>query len=135
MLPESAGILVDTSVWIKFFRFGHAGESLHLDSLLEARAVRTCAPVRTEVFSGAKTERERSRLKELFLAVPSLEFPADIWERVEETRFRLARKGHQASLIDLMIAVTAFFHETPLWTLDDDFKMIREAVALHLYSY
>lgn len=133
MPQEPGGILVDASVWIKFFRSAHAPESADLDDLLEMRAVQTCWPVRVEVISGAKSEHERSKLRDLFLAIPLLEFPVDIWDRLEEARFRLARKGHQVSLVDLLIACTASFHGIPLWTLDKDFTVIREVISFSMY--
>ncbi len=127
------GVLVDTSIWTKFFRFLEAPESLHLDGLLEGRAVRSCAPIRVEVLSGARTPRERSRLKEFFEAIPLLELPSDLWDQVEELRFNLARKGHQASLVDLMIACTAAHHKTPLWTLDAGFDLMGRALSFPRY--
>jgi len=131
-MPDQ-GVLVDTSVWVRFFRLPRASESLHLDRLIQLQEVRTCAPVRAEVFSGARTERERFSLQEYFLAIPLLELPADAWERVEEARFRLARKGRQASLIDLLIACAAASHEAALWSLDEDFADIRQALPFAPY--
>ncbi len=132
-MADSPGILVDSSVWVKFFRTGRAPEAIHLEGLIQAAAVKTCAPVRAEVLSGAPTLKERTRLRELFDAVDLLELPVDIWERVEEARFHLARKGRQTSLVDLMIAATALAHEAPLWTLDDDFVPIRDALPFPRY--
>jgi predicted nucleic acid-binding protein len=126
-------ILVDASVWVKFFRFSTAAESIHLDALLQAKAVCTCAPIRVEILSGARSDRERLHLRELFSAIPMKELPPDLWEEIEEARFTLARKGHQASLVDLMIAATAAHHQIPLWTLDEDFTFIRRAVRLPRY--
>lgn len=130
---KTPGVLADTSVWVRFFRFAESREAVHLDGLLQARAVRSCAPVRVEVVSGARTERERMQLRELFSAISCLDLPGDLWERVEEARFTLARKGIQASLIDLMIASVADQHEVALWTLDEDFSSIRSAVPFPRY--
>ncbi|MBI3322302.1 MAG: PIN domain-containing protein [Candidatus Omnitrophica bacterium] len=132
-MAEVSGVLVDTSVWVSFFRSAHTAEGRHMDGILQARVVRTCAPVRAELLSGARTERERAQLRELFQAIPLLDAPADLWDRVEEARFVLARKGHPASLIDLMIAYTASAHQAALWTLDDDFSAIRHALSFPRY--
>lgn len=129
----ASGVLVDASVWVHFFRSGQTKESLHLDRLLEVRSVRTCAPIRAEVISGARTERERRHLKEWFGAVDLLELPENLWERVEESRFRLARRGHQASIVDLIIACTADHHRVPLWTLDEDFLGIHRVIGFSRY--
>ena len=132
-MPKASGVLADTSVWVHFFRFAESREAVHLDGLLQARAVMTCVPVRVEVVSGARTERERMQLRELFSAIPCLELPSDLWERIEEARFTLARKGAQTTLIDLMIASLADHHGAALWTLDDDFTLIRSVVPFPRY--
>ena len=130
---ETEGILADTSVWVRFFRSTESPEAVHLDGLLQARIVRICDPVRVEVVSGARTERQRMQLRELFHAMACLQLPEDIWERIEESRFVLARKGIQAKLIDLMIATIAVHHGVALWTLDDDFSLIHSAVPFPRY--
>ncbi|MBI3616182.1 MAG: PIN domain-containing protein [Candidatus Omnitrophica bacterium] len=132
-MSELEGILADTSIWVHFFRSAGSREAAHLDGLLQARLVRTCPPIRVEVISGARTERERMQLRELFSAIPSLDLPDDFWGRIEESRFSLARKGIQAKLIDLMIAAVTQHHNVPLWTLDDDFSLIRSIVPFPRY--
>jgi predicted nucleic acid-binding protein len=133
-MPEVSGILVDSSIWVKFFRAPHAPEAVHLDGLLQTKVVRTCAPVRVEVLSGTRTPRERMQLHEFFRAIPLLDPPTDFWDQVEDARFALARRGHQTSLVDLMIACTARHHRAALWTLDEDFSPIRETIAFALYT-
>lgn len=129
----AAGVLVDTSVWVRFFRHGPASEALHLDGLLQARAVCTCPPIRAEILSGALTERERATLREQLKAIEILALPPDVWDTIAEARFTLARHGHQAALVDLLIAATAVAHHAPLWTLDDDFVAIRRALPFPRY--
>ena len=129
----SQGILVDTSVWVKFFRFSDSRESAHLDSLLQSRGVRICAPIHAEILSGAKNEHERARLQTLFSAGELLPLPENIWDEVSELRFKLARKGHQTSLIDLIIACTSAHHAAPLWSLDKDFELIGEELRFPRY--
>ena len=132
-MTGSGSVLTDTSVWIRFFRQADAPEAEHLDYLLEMRALVTCPPIRAEVLSGSRNERERSSLRELFSVVPCLALPEDAWERVEEARYKLARKGCQASLIDLLIACVSERHRAPLWTLDEDFSFIGSAIHFPRY--
>lgn len=132
-MPTASGVLVDASVWIRFFRAADAPESRHLDGLLQARAVTTCDPIRVEVCSGARTEHERARLRGLFKAVPVLAAPADVWDQIEDARFAIARRGHQSTLADLFIAAVAATHQAPLWTFDEDFVAIRHALPFPRY--
>jgi predicted nucleic acid-binding protein len=123
-------VLVDTSVWVKFFREATSLESQVLDMLLAAGPVATCPPIRTEAISGAPTKREYERLRQLFDALTNLELPTGVWRTVEESRFELARYGIQASVVDLLIAVTAHAHHAALWTLDEDFTRIAKVVPM-----
>lgn len=132
-MVESALVLVDTSVWIRFFRVATSPEAVVLDTLLAVGPVATCAPIRAEVVSGAPTTAQFQRLRTLFGALIQLDPPPDLWPTLEEHRFTLARRGYQASLVDLMIALTASLHHVPLWTLDEDFKPIATVMPLRWY--
>jgi len=57
-------VLVDTSVWVRFFRAEGSTNVQALDQLLSLAAVATCGPIRAEVISGAKTRREFQRLRD-----------------------------------------------------------------------
>jgi predicted nucleic acid-binding protein len=127
-------VLVDTSVWIRFFRQPDSQEARTLDLLLAAGPVATCLPIRAEVLSGAPTRREFDRLRDLFGALALLDLPSNAWLMVEEHRFLLARRGFQASLVDVLIALTAAQHQAELWTLDDDFRQIATAIPFRRYE-
>ncbi|MBI2094251.1 MAG: PIN domain-containing protein [Candidatus Omnitrophica bacterium] len=131
---ESGLVLFDTSIWIRFFRVTRAPESVTLDTLLSVGAVATCHPIRAEILSGAPTRRHFERLKDLFDAIKLLDPPHDLWRQIEEYRFLLARRGFQAALVDVMIAVTAHAHQISLWTLDDDFSHMTDIIPLTLFQ-
>ena len=126
-------VLVDTSVWVQFFRLPASREAIHLDDLLSVGPVATCAPIRAEVVSGAPSVRVFRQLREHFSALAMLDVPSDLWGRLEEHRFTLARRGYQASLVDLMVAQTASLHGAALWTLDKDFQPIASVIPLRFY--
>lgn len=132
-MPDLHLVLVDTSVWIRFFRAEHSANAQALDQLLSLAAVATCGPIRAEVISGAKTRREFQRLRDLFTAIRDLPPPEAIWNVIEAHRFTLARRGYQASLVDVWIALTAHTHEAALWTLDEDFQHIATVVPFTRY--
>ena len=133
-MSSSQLVMVDTSVWVNFFRRRNSKEFKILNEMLNFNLVVTCASIRTEVISGASTKTEFDHLKNLFEAFIFLEPPNNIWEYVEESRFLLARKGVQSSIIDLWIAATAYFHKVMLWTLDKDFQHIKKIIPVKLYS-
>lgn len=132
--PLEAGlVLVDTSVWITFFRSAESSTTRLLDQLLAIGPVAICAPIRAEVISGAPTRSDFQRLRTFFSSLTDLPLPPNLWNDLEESRFALAREGYQASLIDLMIAHTAQWHQVPLWSLDQDFHRIAAVVPLRWY--
>ena len=133
-MADNPLVLVDTSVWIRFFRDGNSPEGEALDTLLSVAAAATCAPIRAEVLSGAPSQREFQRLRHLFDALVALEPPQHVWQRIEEHRFALLRRGHRVSLVDLWIALTAQAHGSSLWTLDEDFRRISAIVPIRWYQ-
>jgi predicted nucleic acid-binding protein len=126
-------VLVDSSVWIKFFLGGKSFEAERLGSLLEDDHVVTCSAVYSEVVSGARTQHEFDTLSNLFGTLERLEEPEDLWQQIALMRFKLARKGHQVALVDLMIAVISHASSVALWTLDKDFDCIRQVLPFIAY--
>jgi predicted nucleic acid-binding protein len=122
-------VLVDTSVWIDFFR-GDARVLARLDPLLEDDRAAVAGPIVAEVTSGARTSAVFRQLRARLAALTMLEAPADVWDRVAAARFSLARSGTQAHLVDLLIALTASHAGHALLTRDRDFTAIARAVPL-----
>ena len=115
---------------MKFFRAPDSSEAQTLDALLSTSSVATCAPIRAEIVSGAHTRRGFDRFRELFDGVVNLELPNDLWPRLEEHRFELAKHGYRTSIVDLMIALTALAHRTALWTSDRDFTHMSPVIPI-----
>jgi len=122
-------VLVDTSAWVAFLR-GEKNAVARLDPLISEDRVSIAGPVYAEVLSGAPTLAAYQRLRVTLDALEWLAGPADLWERVAHARFTLARQGIQATLADLLIAVTASHAGHSLLTRDRDFLRIRQVVPL-----
>ena len=123
--------LVDRSAWIDFLR-GRGQAVKRVDGLLADDLAATAGVITAEVTSGARTRVELDELRAMFAALPQIEVPNDLWDRVAESRFSLARQGVQASLVDLAIAVTASAAGCRLLTRDRDFVAIARATAVDL---
>jgi predicted nucleic acid-binding protein len=125
-------ILVDTTAWIDFFR-GRGPLTDPVDEALAAGDVALCGPVVTELRRGLRSAAERKRVLALLLGCHHLPQPAALWEEAGELGYFLARKGVTARSLDLLIAVHALAHGTPLLTSDRDFReMARVGVPLQL---
>jgi hypothetical protein len=124
-------LLVDSSVWIEFFR-GNAKVVTRLDAALEADRVAVCGPVVAEVLSGARSRREFETLRSALEGIDLIPDPPDAWPRIAEARFALARRGTQAALVDLLIALTAAEARHTLLTRDADFERIAAVLPVDL---
>ena len=129
----SRAVLVDTSVWIDYLRNGRSKEAQMLDQMLGHGLVVTCDPVKAEIVSGVTVKPEFEKMKGLLDSLPALNAFEDIWIKIAQYRFLLARKGIQASLIDLWIAVVAQEHAVYVWTLDKDFHYLNTVVPFDTY--
>jgi hypothetical protein len=124
-------VLADTSVWIDFFR-GQPEAVARLRPLLEERRVAIAGPVYAELLSGPRTPEIQDKLRTRLRSLHWLPEPAEVWDRVAEARFALARQGRQAALVDALIAVTAAAARCTLLTRDRDFVRISRVLPLQL---
>ncbi|MBI1870619.1 MAG: PIN domain-containing protein [Chlamydiae bacterium] len=126
-------VLVDSSVWIDFFRKKSSPEGEALDRLLEENRVCTVDLIKVEIVGGAKTLQQFEDLKSYFDALPLLEEPQGLWENMMHLQFNLHRKGIQGvGIPDLMIAVMAQTYHKVIFTRDHDFKRIRNVFPIQL---
>ncbi len=125
-------VLVDTSVWIDFFQGEKTSLVQKLADLLKDDRVCTAGIIRAELLSGTRHEKEYRTLANTLFAVPVLHEPEDLWDRIAHYRFRLAHRGIQASIPDLIIAVLAEHHRCPLLTQDKTFSSFTRVIPFRL---
>ena len=126
-------ILVDTSVWLEFFRVRDSLYGEALDHLLEEERVCTTNLIKAEIIPGARTPKQFRELKGYFNALPLAAEPASLWEEIIEVQFQLKRKGiNGISIPDLIIAVVAKANLKVVFTKDRDFQRIQRALAVEL---
>ncbi|OGQ09476.1 MAG: hypothetical protein A2138_15500 [Deltaproteobacteria bacterium RBG_16_71_12] len=124
-------VLVDSSVWIDFFRGGKVAVA-RVDRLLVDDRAAVCGPVVAEVASGATTIGAFGLVRGRLFSLTVLADPPDLWARVGDARFSLARQGVQAHLVDIAIAVIANVSGHALLTRDRDFTGIARVVPVDL---
>ena len=123
--------LVDSSAWIAFLR-GEPPAVRRIDPLLARGRAATWGPIAAEVLSGAPSRKDFDVLKRVFHGLDWLTDPPALWDRVAEHRFALARRGYQASLVDLMIALSALDAGHALLTRDSDFRTIQSVIPIEV---
>jgi predicted nucleic acid-binding protein len=123
-------ILVDTSIWIRWFRKGAFSTDPR-----EIDGVATCAPILQELFQGFDDLPSHDPIRLDLLAVPRLTDPvpidaflaaADIYRDVRRRGFRVH------SPIDCLIAAIAIRNDVPLMHADEDFDTIARFTPLRI---
>jgi hypothetical protein len=122
-------IVVDTSIWIEFFRGRNTALVDQLRKLLEQDQVLLAAPVRLEILMGA-ARKEVPTLRRVLSALPLL-LPSDkIWQKLEVWVDRARKAGERFGSMDLLIAAIADDHGASVWSTDGDFaRMARLNLA------
>ncbi|MBI3551451.1 MAG: PIN domain-containing protein [Elusimicrobia bacterium] len=123
-------VLVDSSVWIEMLRNGESAAARRLGRLLQDGLVCTSGLIQAEILSGARSDREFEGLRADFSALTFLPDPPDLWDTVAVARYRLARKGFEASIADLVVAASACHHRKTLFTLDHAFERIKGVIRI-----
>jgi predicted nucleic acid-binding protein len=125
-------IIVDTSVWIEYFRNQSAG----LVGLVEkiAKSGEICVPrvVLAELIQGAKSEKEISVIEQFMEAFTIVDQTDQTWLKAGRLSYELKRKGKNINLADCYIAVLAQENDCAVLTLDRHFKDIRQHTRLPL---
>lgn len=119
-------VLVDTSIWVDYFR--GRPDAGPLDLLLDRGEVAVCGPVVAELLAGTATEQAEV----LWLALGSLpSAPIDDagWRAAGEAAHELRVRGASVPLLDVVIAIAAIRFGAELWSRDQNFERVREVVA------
>jgi predicted nucleic acid-binding protein len=123
-------VLVDTNIWIEFFRPGSEFDR-HVEILLEDNAVWTCGIVMFEVLQGIRSEEEKSKILHIFEILPYTEMTTLLWQKASWLSVDLRKKGLNLPNSDLFIAAIALEQNQYVFTLDKHFTQIP---GLKLYA-
>ncbi len=120
-MPRSSsapGVLVDTSVFIDFFR----GRPVpRFEELLLANAIRLSRFVRLELLQGVR-KAERRQLDFVLGGIPTLEMQPGLFKVAESMLGQLRGSGLTIGTIDLLIGAEARTSGCVLYSLDSVFR-------------
>lgn len=124
-------ILVDSSVWIGYFRSGK--NSNQLDQLIEMDLVCTNEIVLTELIP-ALQNRNHFQLIESLLSLPKIHHEI-FWEGIRQLQILNISNGlNSVVLTDLIIVQNCLEANLELWTLDRHFYKMQDHLALKLWN-
>lgn len=129
-----AEVLVDTSVWVAFFRRDAAPPwRPALLDLLERDAVVLVDPIVAELLYGTRGERERAVVLDLARGVRQASIDLDLWVATGDLGRTWRARGRTLSIVDCLIAAAALRDGLALWTLDEDFAPLFNDGALRRF--
>lgn len=120
---KPAGSLVDTSVWIDFFR-GVSSINDFLAKRMAGDKVFTAGPVLFELLQGIRSAEERDQVKDALMSVNFLEITLADWEGAALLSRELRAKGVTIPMTDLLLAQLAKTHVLEIISLDPHFDQI-----------
>jgi predicted nucleic acid-binding protein len=128
-------ILVDTSVWIDYFRPSPGPAGFELRRMIEeAEAFALTGVVLAEILRGLK--RDVSRVEHFLSQWELLEPRGFSTYREAAAISRLARsQGINLKTIDTLIAAVAIENRASLFSMDKDFSEIIRVAPLRLYPF
>ena len=125
-------VLIDTSVWIKYFRDKPGTLSTRVDEILSKHEV--CVPkiVIAELIQGSRSEREISIIQDFMDAFSVIDQKEETWLKSGRLSFNLRKKGKTIHLTDCYIAVIAQEHGCQVYTLDEHFVDLKKVLHVSL---
>lgn len=120
---KSSGTLVDTSVWIGFFRGIPAIKSL-LEKLITKDEVFTAGPILYELLQGIRSPEEKKQVKEALLSTNYLEITSNDWEGAASLASSLRAEGITFPMTDILIAHLAKTRNLEVLSFDPHFDQI-----------
>lgn len=128
-------ILVDSSAWIELLRnTGHASHRTLRHHIDVGSALATTEPVVMELLSGARTQRDRARLKDRLLSLPVLHVRGmtDFEAAAGLYRGCRGRGGTVRKLIDCLIGAVAIRERATVLHNDRDFDVLARHTTLRV---
>lgn len=127
-------ILVDTSVWIDFFK---DKKTIQVDllekSLIDRKNICICVIILTEVLQGIRNEDQYRQVKSYFNNLIFLPMEYDTFIRAADIYRKLRKKGITIrKSVDCMIAAVCREHDTLLLHNDKDFDYIENHLDLKI---
>jgi hypothetical protein len=127
-------VLVDTSVWIEFFRRKGADISIKVKEYLKLNQACYAGPIAVELYQGAKTQKEIQIIDELFDTITYMEITRTHYHHAGLVSQKPARDGKMFSPIDMILAVLAHDEQVSLFSLDTHFQEISRYCPLSLVN-
>ncbi len=122
-------VLVDTSIWIEYFRSGSTSEKL--DFLIDENLIVINDLILAELVPSLKVRNQRKIVKLLY-NIKKLELSIN-WDQIIEFQFKCLKNGLNGICIpDLIVAQNAKQNRCEIYSLDNHFSLMKGILELQL---
>ena len=125
-------VLIDTSVWIEFFRKKESHISSKLREYLKLNQACYTGPIAVELYQGAKTYKEIQIIDQLLQSITYVEITHMHYHHAGIISQKAAREGKAFSTVDMILATVAHDEQLLFFSLDTHFQDISHYCALSL---
>ena len=134
-------VLIDTSVWSQALRRQTAETSSTaqervvdvLKELIHDSRIAMLGPVRQELLSGVKTQKQFETLQQILSVFSDEPLRSQDYEQAAKNFNQCRQGGVQGSNTDFLICAVSMSREWPIYSLDKDFEQYKNHLALKLY--
>ena len=122
-------VIVDTSVWVEYFRSGNNFEKL--DFLIDENLIVINDLILAELIPFLKIKNQRKIIK-LLNNINKIEIQIK-WDQLIEFQYKCLKNGlNGVGIPDLIIAQNAKQNHCEIYSLDNHFKLIKDIVKIKL---
>jgi len=122
-------VLVDTSIWIDYFKKGNNFEKL--DFLIDENLVVINDLILTELIPFLKVKNQRKVIK-LLHNINKLEISIN-WDQIVEYQYKCLKSGiNGVGIPDLIIAQNAKQNHCEIYSLDNHFQLLQDIFKIKL---
>ena len=124
-------VLIDTSIWIDYFRGG--GNSEEMDFLVDENLIVTNELILAELLPFIIVKKE-VRLANLLQSI-NIKSLSIRWDEIIEYQVRCLENGvNGIGIPDLIIAQNAIQNDSKIYALDKHFRLLGEVLGVQLYK-
>jgi predicted nucleic acid-binding protein len=122
-------VLVDTSVWIVYFRSGQRSEKLEF--LIDENLVVANDLILAELIPFLKVQNQR-KVIQLLQAINKFDLEID-WNQIMDYQYQCLKSGiNGVGIPDLIIVQNAKQNDCKIYSLDNHFQLIKEILKIKL---
>ena len=122
-------VLVDTSIWIEYFRTGNNSEKL--DYLIDEDLIVINDLILAELVPSLRVRNQRKIVK-ILNAIYKLELSIN-WDQLIDFQFKCLKIGlNGIGIPDLIVAQNAKQNHCEIYSLDSHFKLMKDILKLQL---